>query len=280
VRVVPDPPAPGTACLIELRGEGVREPQAEALAPGAGGKRAGPHGAPRPIVLVPAGEARFVGLLGIDLDDPPGAWQLRLRWKQGPGLAEQRMPLEFVVRPKNYPVQTLELPPSKVDLSAEDLARVERESVEVQEVFALRTPLRGLGPLVHPLASAPSGDRFGSRRVINGQPKAQHSGADYTAAAGTSVRALADGAVALAKEHFFAGRSVYLDHGGGLVTMYFHLDRILVEPGQRLRAGEALGTVGATGRVTGPHLHLGVRLGGARVDPDSLLALAGQLELP
>jgi murein DD-endopeptidase MepM/ murein hydrolase activator NlpD len=280
VQAFPDRPAVGTACLLELRGEGIREPEATVLPAGPGSAEVGPPGAARGIVFVQAGPDRFVGLLGIDLEDPAGRWQVQLRWKQAPALAEQRKPFELEVLPRSYPVQTLKLPPSKVDLSAEDLARVEREAAAVKAALGLRTPVERLGPWVHPLRSAPAGDRFGSRRVINGEPKAQHSGADYEASAGTPVRSMARGTVVLTGEHFFAGRSVYVDHGGGLITMYFHLERIGVREGQRLEAGEVLGAVGATGRVTGPHLHFGVRLGGARVEPDSLLALARFLAGP
>jgi murein DD-endopeptidase MepM/ murein hydrolase activator NlpD len=226
---------------------------------------------------VPAGPERHVGLLGIDLEDPAGEWQLELRWREGPELLSRAETLRLEVLPRAYPVQRLSLPPEKVDLGPEELARVERESAEARQVFGRRSVLRGLGPFVHPLRPRRAGDRFGSRRIINGEPKAQHSGADYKAAPGTGVRALASGEVVLAAEHFFAGRSVYVDHGGGFVSMYFHLERIGVSAGQKVRAGQSLGLVGATGRVTGPHLHLGVRLAGARVDPDSVLALGSLL---
>jgi murein DD-endopeptidase MepM/ murein hydrolase activator NlpD len=175
------------------------------------------------------------------------------------------------VGPYDYPVQKLTLPKGQVDLSAADLARVERESREVAALWGRRGERRFTLPLAPPLEPLPPGGRFGSRRVINGQPRSPHGGADYTVAAGTNVRAAADGTVALVADHFFSGRSVFVDHGDGLVTMYFHLSRVDVHAGQEVRRAETLGAVGTTGRSTGPHLHFGVRWRGARVDPRQLL---------
>ncbi len=171
-----------------------------------------------------------------------------------------------------YPEQRLTIEDtSKVDLSAADLARVERENRAIGALWSRRTPRRFSLPLAPPLAELPAGGRFGARRVLNGRPSSPHSGADYSAAAGTPVRAAAPGTVALAADHFFAGNSVYLDHGDGLITMYFHLSTIAVAEGQEVAAGQELGRVGATGRATGPHLHFGVRWRRARVDPAGLL---------
>jgi murein DD-endopeptidase MepM/ murein hydrolase activator NlpD len=272
VRLEPRSVAQGTASLLVLRASGMHSPQLWLVPPGADA------GAGRSVTVAPAGPGRYVGLLGVDLDEPAGNWRLELRWMQGAELQPQSQQVPVEVRAKAYPVQRLTLPPSKTDPDAEALRRIEQESAAAQATFARLSPLEQLGPLVHPLARRPPGSRFGSRRIINGEPRAQHSGADYKAATGTPVRSMAAGTVALAADHFFAGRSVYVDHGGGFVSMYFHLDEIGVREGQRVQAGERVGTVGATGRVTGPHLHLGVRLGGARVDPDSVLALSGLIE--
>jgi murein DD-endopeptidase MepM/ murein hydrolase activator NlpD len=160
---------------------------------------------------------------------------------------------------------------SKVDLSAADLARVERENARIGKLWALRTPRRFTLPLAAPLAALPDGGRFGARRVINGQPKSPHTGADYAAAAGTPVLAPAAGTVVLAGDFFFSGNSVFVNYGDGLITMVFHLSEIDVKEGEEVRAGQRLGRVGSTGRATGPHLHFGVRWRGARVDPEALL---------
>lgn len=179
-----------------------------------------------------------------------------------------------LVRVGEYPysVQRLEIRDrSKVDLSTGDLERARREGRRVAALWSRVTRRRFTLPLKTPLAQMPVSGRFGARRVINGEPRSPHSGADYRADAGTPVRAAADGTVVLAEEHFFAGNSVFLDHGDGLITMYFHLAEISVASGQDVAAGQTLGRVGSTGRSTGPHLHFGARWRGARVDPELLL---------
>ncbi|MDR2695609.1 MAG: M23 family metallopeptidase [Deltaproteobacteria bacterium] len=117
---------------------------------------------------------------------------------------------------------------------------------------------------------------FGLRRIFNGQPRSQHKGLDLRGAAGTPVLAMADGTVALAEELYFSGNVVYLDHGLGLFSMYAHLSAIDVRPGQQVSAGQALGKVGSTGRVTGPHLHLGCYALGMAVDPTPLMEAGKQ----
>jgi murein DD-endopeptidase MepM/ murein hydrolase activator NlpD len=159
-----------------------------------------------------------------------------------------------------------------VHLSPEDLARSEREAARVAELWGRRTPRRFTLPLAPPLAALPAGGRFGARRVINGEPRSPHTGADYAAAAGTPVLAVAPGRVVLAEEHFFAGKSVFIDHGDGLISMSFHLSGLAVAVGDEVAAGEIVGLVGSSGRATGPHLHFGLRWRGARVDPALLLA--------
>ncbi len=171
-----------------------------------------------------------------------------------------------------YPEQRLEVDDSKVHLAPEDAERAARESRQVAALWAAaERPAHFTLPLAPPLHQLPAGGRFGARRVFNGEPRSPHSGADYPARTGTPVFAAADGEVVLAAEHFFSGWSVFVDHGGGLVTMYFHLSRMDVQEGDRVRRGQKLGEVGATGRVTGPHLHFGARWHGARVDPSVLL---------
>lgn len=179
------------------------------------------------------------------------------------------------VEPYPYAVQHLTIRDhSRVDLSPEDQARAARESRAVGRLWASRRPRAFTLPLQPPLETMPVSARFGDRRVINGQPRNPHTGADYRAAAGSRVGAVADGVVVLAEEHFFAGNSVFVDHGDGLISMYFHLRDLAVEEGRRVTAGQRLGTVGATGRATGPHLHFGIRWRGARLDPEGLFSPA------
>jgi murein DD-endopeptidase MepM/ murein hydrolase activator NlpD len=161
-----------------------------------------------------------------------------------------------------------------VDLDAPTLARVqaEREALQAALADSAGAPL-WRGPFRMPVEGGQPTGGFGLRRLINGQPRSPHAGYDWAAPVGTPVLAANAGRVVLVAEHFFAGRNVVVDHGLGLFTLYYHLDEARVAPGTLVTAGQVLGTVGATGRVTGPHLHLAVLLRGARVDPESLLAL-------
>jgi murein DD-endopeptidase MepM/ murein hydrolase activator NlpD len=170
-----------------------------------------------------------------------------------------------------YPEQRLEVDDRMVHLSPEDLARVDRENAQVEALWPLEGDPRFSLPLAAPLADLPASGRFGARRVFNDEPRSPHAGADFRATTGTPVLAAADGRVALSAGHFFGGNSVYLVHGGGLVTVYMHLSRISVKEGDEVRRGQIVGAVGATGRVTGPHLHFATRWHGARVDPALLL---------
>jgi murein DD-endopeptidase MepM/ murein hydrolase activator NlpD len=170
-----------------------------------------------------------------------------------------------------YPEQHLTVDDRMVHLSKADLERTRRESAQVGRLWELQTRPRFTLPLAAPLPGTVAGGNFGARRVFNGEPRSPHSGIDYKVAAGTPVLAVAAGRVVLVGDHFFAGKSVYVDHGGGLISMVFHLSRVLVEEGQAVATGHVLGKVGATGRATGPHLHLGFRWHGARVDPAVLL---------
>lgn len=171
-----------------------------------------------------------------------------------------------------YAVQRLTITDTRrVDPEPADLERIERESARVAPLWLLDGPPRADLPFRAPLEKPPAAGRFGAKRILNGQPRSPHAGADYAVPQGTPVLAAADGEVKLAEEHFFSGNAIYLDHGDGLVTMYFHLHEIFVQPGQRVTRGAVIGTVGSTGRSTGPHLHFAARWRGARVDPMLLL---------
>lgn len=202
--------------------------------------------------------------------DLAASGDLELVRRSGGGVASRRIR----VGPYPYPEQRLEVEDRYVAPSAAELERIEREKRRVARLWSLGSPRRFALPLAPPLESLPSASRFGARRIFNGQPRSPHSGADYSAPAGTPVLAVADGRVVLAEEHFFAGKAVFVDHGDGLVSMSFHLSEIAVAEGDEVRRGQRLGAVGATGRVTGAHLHFALRWRGARVDPSLLLGLA------
>lgn len=160
-----------------------------------------------------------------------------------------------------------------VEVSAENLKRHREERTRVLALFKSKPgPVRFSLPLAQPANMPASENDFGSRRLFNGIRKSQHTGRDAPVAMGTPVKAVADGTVLLAEEQFFTGHSVFVDHGGGLISMNFHMSELLVAAGDEIKRGQALGKVGSSGRSTGPHLHLGMRWMGARIDPHLLLA--------
>ncbi|MBM4132460.1 MAG: M23 family metallopeptidase [Nitrospira sp.] len=218
------------------------------------------------------GESGPVGLLGIDMQDAPGTHELSIDVTDSQG--SKRLSFNVLVMKEKYPVQHLTLPKDKVDLDDESLVRVKAEQEQVKTALEEVSPERFWeGGFVEPVHGTISG-AFGRVRIINGQARSPHNGEDIAAPLGAEVLAMNDGVARLTVDHFFAGKGVFLDHGLGLYSMYFHLSDITVQNGDRVKRGQVIGKVGASGRATGPHLHWGVRLNGARVNPYSLLALS------
>jgi hypothetical protein len=219
----------------------------------------------------PEGQARVVLAIGIDLEQPPGPLLVRadaVDARDRP-LAGQRT---LRVLDAHFPVQRLTVPRPFVELDAASLERAGREKAVLDRLWETVTPQQlWRGPFRVPLDGAGPPFGFGVRRIINGEPRSPHTGVDFSAPAGAPVFASNAGIAVLVADHFFAGTSVVLDHGLGLYTMYFHLQESLVQPGQRVDAGQVIARVGSTGRATGPHLHWGGRLFGARIDPRALL---------
>jgi len=218
--------------------------------------------------MVLAREGRWQAVIGIPLATDVGRHTFTVR--SGP--EAKRVALE--IKPKQYATQRLKVAPKHVDLSKEDLARVDRERPRIEKALehwsdappatlTLQVPVPGV-----------RSSSFGLRRFFNEQPRNPHSGMDIAAVSGTPIRAPAPGIVLETGEFFFNGGTVFVDHGQGLVTMYCHLSAIDVKPGQSVNTGDVLGKVGATGRVTGAHLHWGVSLNRAFIDPALLLAPA------
>ena len=221
-------------------------------------------------ILVAGDPAGWKAVVGIRLDAAPGTRELVV---QRGGEAAERLPLE--VAPTRYAEQRLRVAPGKVDLSPEDLARYERERAHLAGVAATRSDLQPVSLRMLQPAPGRRSSSFGLRRVFNGQPRNPHSGMDIAASVGTPVVAAAAARVIDTGDYFFNGRTVWLDHGSGLLTMYCHLDSVEVRAGDTVEAGQRIGTVGATGRVTGPHLHWSVSLNRAMVDPALFLDGAG-----
>lgn len=205
---------------------------------------------------------QWIAVVGIPLAQKPG--ELKIKVSTPDGTTE----VPFQITDKKYRTQHLTVKDQrKVDPNPDDLKRIsgetKRSDVALSKFTA--TDVSSL-QLISPVEGIRS-DSYGSRRVFNGQPRNPHSGMDIAAPKGTPIRSPAAGTVVEAGDFFFNGNTLYVDHGDGLVTMYCHLDTIKVKLGDRVSQGDLLGTVGATGRVTGPHLHWGVALNRAMVDP-------------
>ena len=217
--------------------------------------------------------AIWIAIVGVDLDAKPGPHVAELSLRFGDGRTRKAIDT-VTVNAQKFPTTKLTVEDRYVELSPEDAARASKEAQEADVIYATLTPESYWSePFVVPIQGAKDGRNFGHRRVFNGEPRAPHSGADLKAAVGTAVYAANRGRVVLAKDLFYSGKAVFIDHGLGLYTVYLHLSKIDVAPGAIVERGERLGLAGATGRVTGPHLHWGVRIVDARVDPFSLLKL-------
>lgn len=212
--------------------------------------------------LVVKDGASWVAIVGIPLSAPLAARQVIVHSQDG------RQEIEFAVGEKRYASQSLKVAPSKVDLSPADLERTNRDRLEIDramnrwsddepEMLRMEQPVPGV-----------RSSSFGMRRIFNGQSRNPHSGMDIAAPAGAKVVAPIAGTVIETGDYFFNGNTVFVDHGRGLISMYCHLSAIEVKPGQHVVAGTVLGAVGMTGRVTGPHLHWGLSLNRAWVDPE------------
>jgi murein DD-endopeptidase MepM/ murein hydrolase activator NlpD len=209
--------------------------------------------------------SNWVALVGIPLSAKPGSAVIQVR------RAGQEHSVAYTIDAKQYAEQHLKVPQRTVDLSKEDLARYERERAHQNQVVGTFTSdlpprLTMLQPTPGPRSSS-----FGLRRVFNGQARNPHSGMDIAADTGTPVIAPAAGRVLDTGDYFFNGHTIWIDHGAGLLTMVCHLSAIDVKAGDQVQAGQRIGAVGATGRVTGPHLHWSVSLNRTMVDPELFL---------
>jgi murein DD-endopeptidase MepM/ murein hydrolase activator NlpD len=214
------------------------------------------------------GEGCYEALAGVDVAEAPGRKTLAVLSSRGGEALRADVELEVAERP--FPVQSFTVPKEKDVQDDLLLERIGIEAKALRDRFdAPPSPPAWASPFMPPVTGF-SPRNFGSRRVINGEPRQPHTGGDMTLPEGTPVKAVADGRVVFSGEQFFGGNEVVVDHGGGVFSMYFHLSGRAVAEGQAIRRGEAIGTVGATGRATGPHLHFGLRVTGARVDPAAL----------
>lgn len=209
------------------------------------------------------------GLAGLDVEQSPGPLPLTVTATpaQGPPLART---VTLDVQPAAFAERHLTVPPRFVDPPESERPRIEREAVRLRAIYDTVSTARPPGLFVPPVPHRQSSP-FGSRSVFNGQARDRHAGLDFASPAGAVIRAPAAGRVALVAALYFTGNTVVLDHGYGVHSILAHMQRTSVRAGQVVARGTRLGTVGATGRATAPHLHWSVRLGSTRVDPASVL---------
>jgi murein DD-endopeptidase MepM/ murein hydrolase activator NlpD len=229
----------------------------------------------RRVELWPSEAGGWHGLVPIDLDTVPGTYDVVVRAGDEASVVPGR--LSLTVQPKAFETRTLRVASRFTNPSAAEQARIAREADLLAKTFAgSRAERLWRGAFVRPVPGAATSS-FGRLTLLNRQTRTRHRGADFRAATGTPVRAPNAGEVLLASDLYFSGTTVVLDHGLGLYSLFGHLSRADVAVGDRVSAGEVLGRTGATGRVTGPHLHWAVRLGDISVDPLTLIAASAAL---
>ena len=228
-----------------------------------------------PMWRAGADEGQRKGLLGVDLEKEPAEYGLKITGETASG-EKVSCSVKVAVRQGRFATERLQVGTEFDEPNPEQVKRANEERQKLRDIFDRVTPERLWdGPFRVPLDGVTTGSNFGKRRILNGNAGSPHGGADFPAVTGTPVHAAQRGNVALAEELFFSGNTVVLDHGLGIYTFYGHLSEIDVKAGDALEAGAVLGKVGATGRVTGPHLHWGLTVERARVNPLLLVKLLG-----
>jgi murein DD-endopeptidase MepM/ murein hydrolase activator NlpD len=216
----------------------------------------------------------YQSLIGIDLDQKPASYDLSIQATQTADNSPLACQAKFEVTEGHYKVESLKVAPKFVEPSPEDLKLAQDQGARLRAIFATVTPEKlWQGKFRMPIQGATSFKNFGSRRVLNGEPSSPHSGVDVGAVAGTPIHATQRARVVLAEPLYFSGNTVVIDHGLGIYTLYGHMESMSVKVGDTVAPGQVIGHVGATGRVTGPHLHWGLSISGAKVNALDLLSL-------
>ena len=219
-----------------------------------------------------AEQGSLAALFGVDLEEKPGPLRIAIRGWSHRGEKNEKLVI-LHVRKKTFAQEKISVPAVFDHIDEATRRRIEREQERLDRLWAISTPQHlWEGDFLAPVSGGITSP-FGLRRVVNGSPRSPHGGVDLKAPLGAEILAANHGRVVLREEFFFSGKSIVLDHGVGLYTMYFHLTDFNVEKDSQVRKGQLIGWAGMTGRVTGPHLHWGVRLNGARVDPFEVLAI-------
>ena len=256
---------PGSVVLLTITGEG-------ALAT----VRARAFG--RELSPFPIDGRTWQVLVGIDLDVKPGSYPVEIEsadsGTRDPGT---KITYPLAVKIRRFPTRTLTVDPDLVTPPPQEMSRIAREAERLRRLWAGPAgPRLWDGPFIRPVPD-PANSSFGTRSIYNGQPRSPHGGTDFLSAAGRAIKAPNAGRVVIAEPLYFTGGTVVIDHGLAVLSLFAHLSSIGVHEGDIVKTGDVIGEVGATGRVTGPHLHWAVRVDGARIDPLRLLsALEGQ----
>ena len=225
----------------------------------------------RDVLAYPDGDRAWRALVGVDLDVKPGTYRVSVE----AGATRAQAHYDLIIVPRTFRTRRLTVNEAFVTPPASEQPRIDREAALLAGVWQAPSAERlWSDPFVRPVPQD-ANSAFGTRSIFNGKPRNSHGGADFLSPAGTPIHSPNAGRVAVARNLYFSGNTVIVDHGLGLFSMLAHMSAIEVHEGDRVTAGQMLGRVGATGRVTGPHLHWAVRASGARVDPLSLLALLG-----
>ena len=216
----------------------------------------------------------WAGFIGADLTTKPGRYNINITFSD----STRPHAITVNVLSRDYGSRRLTLPKKMVELDTATLKRVQEESKTVKGLFISsgKNPL-WMGKWIRPVPGMIVSP-FGCRSIINGMERSPHSGVDLKTAEGDPIKAPNKGTVALVAHHFFSGLSIVIDHGGGIQSMYFHLSKDFVKVGQVVEKGAIIGLAGCSGRVTGPHLHFGIRLNNRRIDPIQLIEISGGLE--
>src|SRR5580698_672600 len=215
---------------------------------------------------IPKGVSVWRALLGVDLEQAAGDYKLSVTAKSSDGKALS-CETPITVRTGKFPTERLKVAPNFVEPNPEQAAKAAEDQKKLRAIYNTVTPEKlWAGAFRIPLDGVKTGGNFGKRRVLNGKSNSPHSGVDLPSPTGTPVHAAQNGRVVLAEELYFAGNTVVIDHGFGVYTLYGHFSEIDAKVGDEVKVGDVIGKVGATGRVTGPHLHWGLEVDRARVN--------------
>ena len=219
----------------------------------------------------PCNDTKMYALVAVDYDAKPKDTKLQLHYEDKKEQMQQTVMLQ--IKDGKYEKETLKVDEAKVHLSEKNIKSAEAETQEAMDIYNTVTDASYITtPFIAPMSSKVTSS-FGKARIFNDALKSYHSGTDFRAKVGTPIGASNDGVVVLAKDRFYAGGSVIIDHGQGIYTCYFHMSKFNVQKNEKIKKGQIIGLSGESGRVTGPHLHFATRVGGVQVDPMQLMTL-------